>query len=121
MIRARALTSIGIVLAGAGILLATTLSAKYSASAAAHHATLDKYCFRCHGGTAPRAGLNLRLLDFTNLEDNGAKWEKVLRKLRTHEMPPAGRWRPDAATYEALVKYIETGRDHLAEVKPNPG
>jgi hypothetical protein len=121
MIRARALTSIGIVLAGAGILLATTLSAKYSASAAAHHATLDKYCFRCHGGTAPRAGLNLRLLDFTNLEDNGANWEKVLRKLRTHEMPPAGRWRPDAATYEVLVKYIETGRDHLAEVKPNPG
>jgi hypothetical protein len=36
-------------------------------------------------------------------------------------MPPAGMPRPDAATYEALVKYIETGRDRLAETKPNPG
>src|SRR5262249_15719736 len=33
----------------------------------------------------------------------------------------AGMPRPDAATYEALVKYIETERDRLAEVKPNPG
>jgi hypothetical protein len=29
--------------------------------------------------------------------------------------------RPDAATYDALLKYIETGRDRLAQVKPNPG
>ena len=29
--------------------------------------------------------------------------------------------RPDAATYDALVRYIETGRDRLAEAKPNPG
>src|SRR6185437_4424760 len=35
--------------------------------------------------------------------------------------PPAGMPRPDEAVYEALIKYIETGRDRLAEVKPNPG
>jgi len=29
--------------------------------------------------------------------------------------------RPDPAAYEALVKFIETERDRLAEVKPNPG
>ncbi len=29
--------------------------------------------------------------------------------------------RPDEATYDALVRYIETGRDRLAETKPNPG
>ena len=121
MIRAPILATIGVVLAGAG--LAATLLTRYSFStpAAAYHATLDQYCFRCHSSTTPRAGVNLRGLDFANLEDNGAIWEKVLRKLRSHEMPPAGRWRPDPATNEALVKYIETGRDHLAEVKPNPG
>ncbi len=123
MFRARALVPTGIVFAGAALLLAAILPGRYFGSAAAtgHRATLENYCFRCHSSTAPRGGLNLRVVDFGNLEDNGAIWEKLLRKLRDHEMPPPGRLRPDAATYEALVKYIETGRDHLAEVKPNPG
>ena len=29
-------------------------------------------------------------------------WEKVVAKLRTREMPPPGRPRPDAATYAAV-------------------
>ncbi len=87
----------------------------------AHRATINRYCFFCHSSSAPRAGVNLRLLDFTNLEENGETWEKVLRKLRSREMPPPGRWRPDDATYNNLVRYIETERAHLAEVKPNPG
>jgi hypothetical protein len=121
VIRAPILASIGLVLAGAG--LAATVLTKYSLSspATAYHETLDQYCFRCHSSTTPRAGVNLRVLDFANLEDNGAVWEKLLRKLRNHDMPPAGRWRPDAATYSALAAYVETGRDRLAEVKPNPG
>src|SRR5438270_320627 len=123
MIRARALPSIGMVIAGAGLLLAATLATKYFTPApeAAYHAALDDYCFRCHSSTMPRAGVNLRVLDFANLEANGATWEKLLRKMRNHEMPPAGRFRPDEETYAALVKYVESGRDRLAEEKPNPG
>jgi hypothetical protein len=60
-------------------------------------------------------------LDLSNLSDNGAAWEKVLRKLRSREMPPPGMPRPDAAAYGALVEFIENERDRLAEVKPNPG
>jgi hypothetical protein len=89
--------------------------------AAVHRATLEQYCVGCHSGPTPFAGLNLRPLDASDLEANGIIWEKMLRKLRNREMPPAGMPRPDAATYEALVKYIETGRDRLAETKPNPG
>src|SRR5438128_8145122 len=36
-------------------------------------------------------------------------------------MPPAGMPRPDDATLDAIINYIEKGRDRLAEVKPNPG
>jgi mono/diheme cytochrome c family protein len=121
MIRAPILASIGVVLAGAGLAAIALTKYSLSAPAAAYHAALDQYCFRCHSSTTPRAGVNLRVLDFANLEDNGAVWEKLLRKLRNHDMPPAGRWRPDPATYEALTQYIETERDRLAEVKPNPG
>ncbi|HEY3641412.1 MAG TPA: DUF1592 domain-containing protein [Xanthobacteraceae bacterium] len=123
MIRTRALAAIGMVLAGATFLPAAALPAENPASAAAtiHRATLDQYCIVCHSGPTPPAGLNLQALDIGNLEDNGAIWEKLLRKLRNREMPPAGMPRPDAATYEALVKYIETERDRLAQLKPNPG
>ena len=123
MIRTPTLASIGMVLAGAVLLPAAAQQAQNSASAAAtaHRTTLQLYCIGCHSGPTPFAGLNLEPLDFANLEDNGAIWEKLLRKLRGRQMPPAGMPRPDEATYEALVKYIETGRDRLAEVKPNPG
>ncbi|HEY6329361.1 MAG TPA: DUF1587 domain-containing protein, partial [Blastocatellia bacterium] len=60
-------------------------------------------------------------MDLSNLSSNGAAWEKVLRKLRSREMPPPGMPRPDAATYGALVEFIESERDRLAEANPNPG
>jgi hypothetical protein len=120
MVRTRALTS-SMVLAGAVFFPAATLPAQNSPSAAAHRATLDTYCIGCHGGPTAVAGLHLDTLDTANFETNGVTWEKLARKLRNREMPPAGKPRPDAATYDALVTYIETGRDRLAEVKPNPG
>src|SRR5437868_7512190 len=123
MIRTWAMASIGMVLAGAMLLPATTLPAEESspAAAAAHRATLQQYCVGCHSGPTPFARLNLEVLDFRNLEANGAIWEKLIRKLRGRQMPPAGMPRPDEASYEALINYIETERDRLAEVKPNPG
>jgi mono/diheme cytochrome c family protein len=122
MIRIPALASIGI-FAGALLLPVTTQTAENptTAAAAAHGTTLQLYCVGCHSGPTPFAGLNLEPLNFANLEANGDIWEKLIRKLRGRQMPPAGMPRPDEATYDALVKYIETGRDRLAEVKPNPG
>jgi mono/diheme cytochrome c family protein len=123
MLRTRAQSSIGMVFAGAllGPAIASAAESSSSAAAAAHGTTLQQYCIGCHSGPTPFAGLNLEALDPGNLEDNGAVWEKLLRKLRNREMPPAGMPRPDPAAYEALVKYIETERDRLAEVSPNPG
>jgi hypothetical protein len=79
------------------------------------------YCVECHIGPKAPAGLNLQALDLNHLENNGAIWEKLLRKLRNREMPPAGMPRPDEATYRTLVKFIETERDRAAQLKPNPG
>jgi mono/diheme cytochrome c family protein len=124
MNRARTLTSIGMVLALAAFWPAAAQQAPNSASpaaAAAHRTTLQLYCIGCHSGPTPFAGLNLEPLDFAKLEDNGAIWEKMIRKLRDRQMPPAGMPKPDDATMQALIKYIETGRDRMAEVKPNPG
>jgi hypothetical protein len=83
--------------------------------------TWKVYCDTCHFGPKARAGVNLESLDLGNLDSNGVLWEKVLRKLRSREMPPPGAQRPDEATYATLVNAIEGERDRLAEAKPNPG
>ncbi len=132
MIRTRALAATGIIVASAFLLRVAAVPAQNSTPPAAigHTDAFDQqsvwrtwkvYCDSCHFGPKARAGLNLEALDLANLDRNGAVWEKLLRKLRTREMPPPGAPRPDAATYEKLVSSIETERDRLAEVRPNPG
>ena len=132
MIRLRALTPLWMSLSVAVFLSAVTLSAQNppaqvspapgpSSPAAIHRATLDRFCVSCHRGATPFAGLHLDTFDIGNFETNGATWEKLARKLRNREMPPADMRKPDEATYNALVAYIENGRDRLAELKPNPG
>jgi mono/diheme cytochrome c family protein len=132
MIRLRAGNPLSMLLAGAVFVSAATLSAQNSppqnsspqnspSAAATHRATVDRFCIACHRGNTPAAGLHLDTFDFANFETNGATWEKLARKLRNREMPPADMRRPDESTYKALVEYVESGRDRLAEMKPNPG
>ncbi len=127
---ARALTSVSMVLAAVLLAAAAVPKEYFVPGSSVRGTTFDQqsvwrtwkiYCDTCHFGPKARAGLNLEALDLANLGENGATWEKVLRKLRSREMPPAGVPRPDAATYTALVEAIESERDRLAEVKPNPG
>ena len=86
-----------------------------------HRETLNQYCVVCHSRALLTAGLNLEDLDTNDLEVNGVIWEKMLRKLRNGEMPPAGMPRPEPATYAALIEYIDKGRERIGEEKPNPG
>jgi Protein of unknown function (DUF1592)/Protein of unknown function (DUF1588)/Protein of unknown function (DUF1587)/Protein of unknown function (DUF1585)/Protein of unknown function (DUF1595) len=129
MLRTRSLATLGMVVAGAVLVRAAT-PGEAPVAAAAHNSIFNQqtvwqtwkiYCDTCHFGPKARAGLNLEALDLASLDEKGAVWEKLLRKLRSREMPPPGMPRPDAATYEALVKSIEAERDRVAQVKPNPG
>ena len=131
MIRTRALGAIAAVLVGAVLLPAASVPAEKSpaASALAYHSfdqqqfwqTTKVYCDSCHFGPKAKAKLNLENLDLAHLDRNGETWEKVLRKLRSREMPPVGMPRPTNVSYDQLVKAIEDERDRLAQVNPNPG
>jgi len=87
--------------------------------------TLNRYCVSCHNSraktTATASGVVFDGIDPARLADNSAMWEKVIRRLRTRAMPPAGVPRPDEATYTALVSHIETTLDRAAVAHPNPG
>ena len=84
-------------------------------------ATLNKYCVTCHNEKLKTAGLMLDRLDLQNVPAGAEDWEKVVRKLRTGDMPPAGRPRPDKATYDGLATFLESQLDRAAVVSPNPG
>jgi hypothetical protein len=82
---------------------------------------LDKFCVPCHNGRLKTAGLQLDSLDVTRVADNAQQWEKIVTKLRTGEMPPPGRPRPDAATYRAVATALERELDAAAAANPHPG
>src|SRR5947207_1402323 len=99
-----------------------------SVPAAAQHpptssprAVLNTYCVSCHNEKLKTADLMLDKVEVDHPAENPAIWEKVLRKLRAREMPPPERPRPDDATYDSVVAYLETALDQAAEAKPNPG
>ena len=84
-------------------------------------AVLDRYCVTCHNEKLKTADLNLSKMDVGNVGEGAPVWEKVVRKLRTGAMPPAGMPRPDHATYDSLATYLETALDRAAAAKPDPG
>jgi hypothetical protein len=81
---------------------------------------LNTYCVTCHNSTLKTAGLELDTLDVAHVADHAQEWEKVVMKLRTGEMPPPGRPRPDAASYRAIAAALERELD-AAAAKPHPG
>jgi mono/diheme cytochrome c family protein len=84
----------------------------------------NQYCVTCHNARLKTAGL---VIDPADLASAGTapevwqKWEKVVRKLRSSAMPPAGAPRPDRATYEAVAAFVEGELDRAAAAAPNPG
>ena len=84
-------------------------------------AVLSRYCITCHNQNLQTAGLMLDAMDLDNVPEGAEVWEKVIRKLRARQMPPAGMPRPDEATYDSFATYLETEIDRAAEATPNPG
>ena len=90
-------------------------------SSASAEAVLNRYCVSCHNTRLQTAGLALDTMTVERVGDDADAWEKVVRKLRTATMPPAGRPRPDTATYREVATSLETALDRVAAAKPNPG
>lgn len=85
------------------------------------YAVLSRYCLSCHNEKLKTAGLMLDRIGTEKVAENAPAWEKVVNKLRTGAMPPAGAARPSAVDYDSLAGYLETELDGAAIDKPNPG
>ena len=91
---------------------------------ASHQALLQRYCVACHNEEQRRRDLvpvALDAVDLASVGEQPALWESVVRKLRARVMPPAGRPRPDEASYDGFVRWLEDALDRAAEARPDPG
>jgi mono/diheme cytochrome c family protein len=90
--------------------------------AAGHKATIDRYCVGCHNARTKTANLLLDQFDLTKVGQQAQVSELVVRKLRAGMMPPTGMPRPDAATMDSLIKWMEGELDRSATTHlPAPG
>src|SRR5262245_65187046 len=101
--------------------LAATKPTPASAASTAHTDLVYDYCLECHDNNQHEAGLSLEAIVKDDVAGHADVWEKVVKKLRTRQMPPVGEPRPDNAYYDAAVASLETTLDRAAEAKPNPG
>lgn len=82
---------------------------------------LNEYCVACHNERLRTAGLTLDTVDVADIGATAETWEKVVGKLRSGAMPPPGRRRPDSATFDVFVAWLEGELDLAAAADPNPG
>jgi Protein of unknown function (DUF1592)/Protein of unknown function (DUF1588)/Protein of unknown function (DUF1587)/Protein of unknown function (DUF1595)/Protein of unknown function (DUF1585)/Planctomycete cytochrome C len=82
---------------------------------------LKMYCVTCHNARLKTAGLEIDGLDAAHVGQRADIWEKIATKLRTGEMPPPGRPRPDVATSRAAAASLERELDAASMADPRPG
>jgi hypothetical protein len=66
-------------------------------------------------------GVTFDTMDLGHLSSEAEVWEKAVRKLRAGMMPPPGSRRPDEASVESFVSWLERSLDEAAAAQPNPG
>ena len=85
---------------------------------------LEKYCFKCHGETKPKA--DVRLSSFPDLQSiflNPKLWERVFATLHSREMPPDGKPQPSGEEYQQILEWLRQTLDNPDPnlVPPDPG
>jgi mono/diheme cytochrome c family protein len=76
-----------------------------------YQAMLTTYCFTCHNTRAKIGGLALDGLDLQSAADDARTWEKALRKLRGHLMPPPGNPQPPQKDVDSFTAWMENTID----------
>ncbi len=102
-------------------LCSTALTCPAAPVSAAPAAVFNKYCTTCHNARLKTGGFVLDPAELEHAGDHAEVWEKVVQKLRSESMPPAGLPRPDEATYHSTAAWLETELDRAAAERVEPG
>jgi cytochrome c553 len=85
--------------------------------------TLTGTCSTCHNAQLASGGMSVaELTSAESLVRHREVWEKILRRLRAGDMPPAGAPRPPADQLAAMTGYVERAFDRADAAAPrDPG
>jgi hypothetical protein len=113
--------SLVVFIGGLAVLYSGSSSRAQRVTALAQRALIEENCVTCHNRKSNIAGVSLQDLNFNDVRGNAALWERVLRKVRTGQMPPPGAPRLEASDVAAFVNWLEGALDRAARLNPNPG
>lgn len=84
---------------------------------------LEKYCYECHGNGRHKGDVALDVdKDVAAVHANSKKWETVMERLTSHEMPPEDAdVLPEPAERELMTGWIEKELFHVDPANPDPG
>src|SRR5262245_62177158 len=86
-----------------------------------HWKVIETYCFKCHNTEDWAGSIAFDSMTMNDVPGDAETWEKAVRKLRGHLMPPPGKPQPDPAAVKSLISYLETTMDTAADGKPHVG
>ena len=89
-------------------------------AATAPQAVVEQSCVGCHNDRAKAGGLSLSGFSVSAAATTPDVTEKMIRKVRAGQMPPAGGRRPDEATLQGLAAALEQAADARA-AQATPG
>ena len=106
--------------------IAAAVGAAYVSAASAPAPPLqreffDRYCVTCHSERLKTGGMVLENIDLGHVSANAETLEKVVRQLRSGQMPPARVLRPEKSVSDAFAASLEAALDSAAVASPNPG
>ena len=86
-----------------------------------HWGMLEKYCVECHNYKDWKGQIAFDTMTPEGVPQDAKIWEAAMERLRGHIMPPPGKPRPDEATRESFVSWMESYLDEAAAQHPDPG
>jgi hypothetical protein len=82
---------------------------------------VDRHCIECHDGDVSKGDLNLEAIRSQDPSVHSGIWERVVQRLRTRQMPPSDKERPEEAAYTRVLTDLERSLDAAAVRDPDPG
>src|SRR5262245_2018422 len=106
---------------GIAIIATLTISLSFAAQAINRETLIANYCATCHNTRAKTGGLTLQGLAMEDPSVRPDVWEKVVRKVKAGEMPPAGMPSPGEDALKAFAGGLVNDLDAAARRKPYAG
>src|SRR5690348_17843146 len=93
-------------------LIASAALAQTNPSGAAQARDMvDSYCVDCHNTQTKAGGIAMDAMNLQSPANDARVWEKALRKLRGHLMPPPGNPQPPQQDIDSFTAWMEKTLD----------